>query len=121
MERIEIGFPQRPFAQTQFDRHVIEPPGGETAMDMPQSRNDHPDNGNIDVRPGLVENEEIQAKTPGKLDAGKHLLAPIEARKFLGSRAPGGRFAVRHYVGILAQGHRQRAAAARLIRSTAKT
>ena len=57
MQRIEIGFPQRPFAQTQFDRHIIEPPGGETAMQMPQSRNDHPDNGNLDVRPGLVENE----------------------------------------------------------------
>ena len=69
-------------------------------MDMPQSRNDHPDHGNVDVGPGLVENEEIEAKTLGKLDAAKHLIAPIEARKFLRSRAPGGRFAVRQYVGM---------------------
>ena len=58
MEWIQIGFPQRSFAQTQLDRHIIEAPGSETAMEMPQSRNDHPDNGNPDVRPGLVENEQ---------------------------------------------------------------
>ena len=65
MERIQIGFPQRPFAQAQFDRHIIETPGSETAIDMPHSGHDHPDNGNVDVGPGLVENEEIQAKTRG--------------------------------------------------------
>ena len=66
-------------------------------MECRSPGNDHPDNGNPDVRPGLVENEEIEAKTFGKLDASKHLVAPIEARKFAGSRAPGGRLAVRQY------------------------
>ena len=75
-------------------------------MEMPQSRNDHPGHGNLDVRPGLVENEEIEAKTPGKLDAAKHLIAPIQARKFGRSRAAAGGFAVRQDVGMLAQGQR---------------
>ena len=106
MEWIQIGFPQRSFAQTELDRHIIESPGSEAAI-VPQSRNDHPGNGNLDVRPGLVENEEIQAKMFGKLYAGEDLPAPIKACEFLESRPPGGRFAVRQQVGIPAQGHRQ--------------
>jgi hypothetical protein len=82
VERIEIGLPQGPFAQPQFDRHIVEPSRSKTAMEMPQSWNNHPDNGNLHVRPGLVENQEIQAKTFGELDAGENLLAPIETGKF---------------------------------------
>ena len=51
-------------------------------MEMPQSWNNHPDNGNLHVRPGLVENQEIQSKTFGELDAGENQLAPIETGKF---------------------------------------
>ena len=51
-------------------------------MEMPQSRNDHPDNWHLNVGPGLVEHEEIEPKAPGELDASQHLLAPIEACKF---------------------------------------
>jgi hypothetical protein len=113
IEWIEIGFPQRLFAQAQFDRDIIESPLSETPVEMPQSRNDHPHHGNPDVRPGLVENEKIQAETFGKLDAAKHLIAPIQIRKFLRSRAPGGRFAVRQDVGMFAQGQRQRVVSVR--------
>ena len=60
MEGIELGFLQRPLAQAEFDRHVIEPAGSETTIEMPQSRNDHPDDRNLDVRAGLVEDEEIE-------------------------------------------------------------
>src|SRR6185437_8516826 len=115
MERVQTGLPQSPFAQAELDRHVIESPRSEAAMEMPQSRNNYPDNGNPDVRPGLIDNKEIQAATFGKLDASKDLVAPIEVGKPAGSRPPGGGLAVRHYVGVLAQGqwHRQRVAAVR--------
>ena len=64
-------------------------------MEMPQSRNDNPDNWNLDVGSGLVEHEEVEPEAPGKLDASQGLLAPIEACKFQRPRAPHGRFAVR--------------------------
>ena len=88
-KRIQAGFPQSSLSQAQFDRHIIESPGSETAVEMPQSRNDHAGNRYPDVRPGLVENEKIQAETFGKLDASQNLIAPIHLYKFTGSRAPG--------------------------------
>ena len=48
----------------------------------------------------------MAAARSGKLDAAKHLIAPIQARKFGRSRAATGGFAVRQDVGMLAQGQR---------------
>ena len=89
MERIELGFRYRPLAQTEIERHVVEAARSETAIEMPQSRNDHPDDRNLDVGAGLVEDEEIEPMTLDELYAGQHLLAPIEAREFRKPRPPG--------------------------------
>jgi hypothetical protein len=40
----------------------------------------------LDFRPGLVEDQNIEPKTLGELDAGKHLLTPIKVRNFRGMR-----------------------------------
>jgi len=60
----------------------------------------------LDFRPGLVEDQNIEPKTLGELDAGKHLLTPIKVRNFRGMRPARERFAVRQQVHIFA--HRQR-------------
>ena len=44
---------------------------------MPQARNEHPDDGDLDVGPGLVEHEEIISRTGRDLDAGIDLVARI--------------------------------------------
>ena len=59
MEGIELGLPQPPLAPPEIDRHVVESARCETTIEMPQSRNDHPDDRNLDVWARLVEDEEI--------------------------------------------------------------
>jgi hypothetical protein len=71
-------FPQRPLAQSEIDRHVKESAGRETATERPQPRNDHPDNRNLDVWPGLVEDQDIEAAAAGKLDTSQDLIAPVK-------------------------------------------
>src|SRR6187399_2051639 len=44
---------------------------------MPQSRNNHSNDRDLDVGPGLVEDEEIEACAPGDIDAGEHLIARV--------------------------------------------
>ena len=44
---------------------------------MPQARNDHSDDRDLDIGPRLIEDEEIEAGAPGEIDAGKHLIARI--------------------------------------------
>src|SRR5580704_9405703 len=72
-------------------------------MERPQSRNDHPGDGDLEVRAGLVENEEIEPKTIRQLDARPYLLAPIEVREFREARPPDGSLAVRLQIGMPAQ------------------
>jgi len=57
---------------------------------MPQSRNDHPDDRNLDIKPGLIKDEEIKPKTLGKLHASQDLFAPIESLQILLIALPGG-------------------------------
>jgi hypothetical protein len=45
---------------------------------MPQPRNDHSDDWNVDVGPCLIENEEIKALALGDVDARDHLLARVK-------------------------------------------
>src|SRR5579883_2003823 len=69
---------QRPIAQSKLHRNIIKSAGREAAIEMPQSRNDHPDNRDLDVGACLVEDEEIKALLLGNPDAGGHLLARAE-------------------------------------------
>ena len=61
MKRVELVFRQRPVPQSELDRDIIKPARREAAIEMPQSRNDHPDDRDLDVGARLVENEEIEA------------------------------------------------------------
>jgi hypothetical protein len=56
----------------------------------------------LNVRPGLVEDQNIEPKTLGELGAGKHLLRPIKVRNFRGMRPARERFAVWQQVRIFA-------------------
>jgi hypothetical protein len=88
MKGIELGLPQPPLAPPEIDRHVVKSARCETTIEMPQSRNDHPDDRNFDVWAGLVEDEEIEPMTLDELYASQHLLASIEAREFRKPRRP---------------------------------
>ena len=79
VNRIDFVFQHGPVAQSELDRNVVKPAGRETAIEMPQARNDHPDDRHLDVRARLIEDEEIEAGVFGELDAGDHLLTRIEA------------------------------------------
>src|SRR5258706_7178179 len=76
--RVEFVFFELPVKPSKFDRNIIEAAGGETAIEMPQPRNDHSDDRHFDVRPRLIEDEEVQALTLGNPDAGGHLLIRFE-------------------------------------------
>ena len=78
MKRIDFVFRQRSVAQSELYRNIIKPARREAAIKMPHSRNDHPDNRNVDVRPRLIEDEEVEALPLGQTYAGIHLLARVE-------------------------------------------
>ena len=67
-------------AQSELHWNVVEPARREAAIEMSQPRNDHPDDGNFDVSPRLVEDEEIETRAPGNLDTGERLRAGIVER-----------------------------------------
>src|SRR5260370_1587192 len=58
---------------------------------MPQSRNDHSDDGDLDVGTGLIEDEEIEARAPGNIDAGQHLIVGVVDRTDIWAAARLGR------------------------------
>src|SRR5665213_457547 len=80
-KRRQFGFRQRPVAQSEFYLNVVKPARTEAAVEMPQSRNDHSHNGNLDVGPGLVEDQKIETGAPRNIDAGEHLVAGIVERR----------------------------------------
>ena len=78
VKRIELVFRQRPVAQSELDRNIVKPARREAAIEMPQPRNDHPDDRGFDVGAGLVEHEEIEACALGQVHAGGYLRAGVE-------------------------------------------
>ena len=82
MKRIELVFRKRPISQSKLYRDIVKPTRCEAAIEMPQSRHDHPDNRDLDVGAGLIEDEEIEALSLGEAHASHHLLAPIETAEF---------------------------------------
>ena len=61
MKRIELVFRQRPVSQSELYRNIVKPARREAAIEMPQSRNDHPDDRDLDVGTRLIEDEEVEA------------------------------------------------------------
>src|SRR6516165_5092210 len=78
MKRIEIALRHRPVNPSQLDRHVVKPARREAAIEMPQPRNDHARDRDLDVGPGLVEHKEVEAFALDEIHTGHHLLALIE-------------------------------------------
>src|SRR5271170_5341012 len=78
VNRVEFVFRQRLVAQSELYRNIVKPARRETAVEMPQSRNDHPDDRDVDVGTRLIEDEEIETCLLGKAHAGGHLFARIE-------------------------------------------
>ena len=70
VNRIELVFLDRPVTPSELHRHIVKPAGREAAIEMPQSGNDHSDDRNLDVRPRLIEDEEIEARLLRQRDAG---------------------------------------------------
>src|SRR6266481_9768038 len=79
-KRSEFVFQKRPISQSEFHRNIVKSARSEAAIEMPQSRNDHSDDRNLDVGPRLIEDEEIEACAPGDIDAGEHLIARVVDR-----------------------------------------
>ena len=86
---IELVFRQRPVPQSELDRNIVKPARREAAIEMPQSRNDHSDDRDVDVGTRLIEDEEVEARSLGEMHAGGHLLARIETAE-LRAEAPVG-------------------------------
>ena len=64
---IELVFRQRPVSQSELDRNIVKPAGREAAIEMPQSRNDHSDDRDLDVGARLIEDEEVEALALGEI------------------------------------------------------
>src|ERR1700719_1942190 len=79
-KRSEFAFQPRPISQSKFYRNIVKSPRRETAIEMPQSGNDHPDDRDLNVGPRLIEHKEIEARAPGDVDAGIYLLARVVER-----------------------------------------
>src|ERR1700686_2624996 len=105
-KRRQFVFRARPIQQSELDRNVVKPARPEAAIEMPQSGNDHPDDGDADVGPRLIEDEEIEARARGDIDAGVDLPASIVEK----ARRPTGAWlhrAVWRQEGIVLQAQRR--------------
>src|ERR1700722_11837322 len=101
MKRIELAFRDRLVAQAELDRHVVKPARPETAIEMAQARNDDADHRRLDIGPGLIEHQEIEAGALGDVHASQSLLTRVEAAEFHIDLRPDRRFAVRDQIGVL--------------------
>src|ERR1700726_4955651 len=69
-ERREFAFQPRPVEHSEFYRDIVKPARSKGAIEMPQSGNDHPDDGNLDVGPRLIEDEEVEPGASNDIDTG---------------------------------------------------
>ena len=115
MNRIELVFLQRPVSQSEFDRHIVKPATREAAIEMPQSRNDHPDDRRLDVGTGLIEDEEIEARSLRDGHAGRRLLARIEMAKLRAELRLDHRISAWRQIGMVLEAQRSGAVEARFL------
>src|SRR5262245_24375780 len=65
VKRVELIFRQRPVSPSKLDRNIVKATGTEAAVEMTQSRNDHSDDRDLDIRARLIEDKEIETRGPG--------------------------------------------------------
>src|SRR5688500_10685258 len=100
--RIELVFRQRPVAQSERYWNIVQPARREAAIEMPQARNEHPHDGNLDIGARLIEDQEIVARAPGEAHASGHLLALVELAELGVKVRSDDRTAARRQKGIVA-------------------
>src|SRR5262249_39528310 len=103
MKRIELAFRQRSVSPSELDRDIVKPPRCEAAIEMPQSRDDHSGDRDLDVEARLIEDEEIEARALGQVHAGGHLLARVEIAELRAKVRSDGRSAARDQIGMVLQ------------------
>src|SRR5258707_11246594 len=119
-KRSEFVFQKRPISQSEFHRNIVKSARSEAAIEMPQSRNDHSDDRDLDVGPRLIEDEEIEARARGDVDAGVDLLARVVERAELRAGVRLGlRMATRRQKGIVLQPQWSGAVEARFLAGSA--
>src|ERR1700693_2753706 len=90
-ERRKFAFRQRPIQPSELYRNIVKPARSEAAIEIPQCRNDHSDDLDRNGGPRLIEDEEIEAGSPGDVDAGVYLRTRIVDRAEFRAEARGGR------------------------------
>src|SRR5215510_7833684 len=103
VDRIEVAFQGRLVQPAELDGDIVKSTGREPAVEVPQPRNSHANDRNVDVGAGVIENEEIEARAFGDVDAGQHLLARIEMAELYPKLRVPRREAVRCQIGIVFQ------------------
>src|SRR5262245_59736681 len=103
MQRIELAFRQRPVSPSELDRDFVKPARCEAAIEMPQSRNDHSGDWDLDGGARRIEDEEIEARALGQFHAGGHLFARVEIAELRSKVRSDGRSAARHQIGMVLQ------------------
>src|SRR5271155_5738391 len=98
---VELVFRQRMVAPAELDRDVVEPAGREAPIEVPQARNDHPDDRDVDIRTRLIEHAKIKAASPGEIHASCRLLVGIETAKVRTGLRPDGRTTARRQIGMV--------------------
>jgi len=109
------------YSQSEFHRNIVKSARSEAAIEMPQSRNDHSDDRNLDVGPRLIEDEEVEARARGDVDAGVDMLARVCREGRTSSRSPAWnlRMVTRRQKGIVLQPQWSGAVEARFLAGSA--
>ena len=115
VDRIEIAFQGRLVQPAELDWDIVKSSGREPAVEVPQPRNNHANDRNVDVGAGVIENEEIEARTFGHVDAGEHLLARIEMAELRTKVRLPRQIVVRRQIGIVFQPQRRDAVESRFV------
>src|ERR1700732_1058885 len=115
VNRIELVFLERPVAQSELYRNIVKPARRETAIEMPQSRNDHSDDRDLDVGARLIEDEEVEARLLGEAHACRHLLARVEMAELRGDVRLDQRISAWRQVGMVPQAQWSGAVKARFL------
>src|SRR5262245_59497610 len=115
VNRIDLVFQHWLVPPPELDRYVVEPAGREAAIEMPQSRNAHPGDRDLDVNARLIEDEEIEARALGGTHAGRHLFARVETAEFRVEAGLNRRPAGRRQIGMVLQAEWRGAVKARLV------
>src|SRR5262249_32322380 len=95
--------------------HVVKATRRKAAVEMPQSRNDYSDHGNLDVGTRLIEHKEIEPALFSNIHTGHHLFARVQTPKLPLEIFPDGWFATRRQIRIVLQTQGRGAIEARFV------